>query len=295
MPLDVRSFPYGNLQAYKVYIRPNIYRILFGDNNRYRKVPKNKHAKNIIHLLTVLAKHGVCTTWEIAKKENRNDMEGVRAKEKEYRRLIIGRDDKKKHNPGLLEQSIVVQHGVIHSKGGTAAQYRLSLHGILCCIDILDLNDSEMDKIAVTYSDMLPRVFGRWNQLKSILGKDVYKIRILSKGIISDNLIPLCESDYPLSEIMSFIHVKYQHKFENIAEKELAEQISLWFYTNLLHHSIKKNDDMDRTDGKNIDHFKLAKVLTKEPNLKGWYDQFLTETKRYYKTQYFTIKNFNIS
>lgn len=104
---------------------------------------------------------------------------------------------------------------------------------------MLDLNDAAIDKIATVYSDILPRVFGRWDFLKSILGKDVYKIRILSKGIISDNLVPLCESDYQLFEIMSFIHVKYQQKFENIEEDELAEQISLWFYTNLLYNPIK--------------------------------------------------------
>lgn len=108
MPIDLRSFPYGNLQAYKMYVRPNIHQILYGDNN-YRKIPKNKHAENIIHLLTILVENGSCTTWKIAKKENGNNMERLRTKEKEYRRLIIGRDDKKKHNVGLLELSLIVK------------------------------------------------------------------------------------------------------------------------------------------------------------------------------------------
>ena len=295
MPLDIRSFPYGNLQAYKTYIRPNLNRILFGDYNSYRKIPKNKHAENIIHLLTVMAKYGAGTTWEIAKKQKRNNIEGIRTKEKEYRRLIIGRDDKKKHNPGLLEQSVIVQSGVIHNRGGPAAQYRLSLHGVLCCMDIFDFSDTEIDILAATYSEILPKVFGQWDFLKSIIGKEVYKIRILSKGIIADNMIPFCESDYPLYEIMSFIHIKYQQKSENITEQELAEQISLWFYTNLLYNSIKNTaNNKEKATDETILTSKLSQVLVKDPNLKKWYDNFLKEIKKYHKKNYFVIKNFHL-
>ncbi len=220
-----------------MHIRPNIHQILYGDS--YRKIPKNRHAENIINLLEILARNGISTTWQIAKNEIRNDIEKLRTREKEYRRLLIGRNDKKRHNAGLLELGLVVQDGINHDRG-PAAQYRLSLHGVLCCIDILDLNDDAIDQIATIYSNVLPKVFGRWGFLKSILGKDVYKIKILSKGIILDNLVPLQESDFPLSEIMSFIHIKYKQKFENITEGELAEEISFWFYTNLLYSSVKK-------------------------------------------------------
>ena len=290
MLLEKRSFPYGNLQAYKTYIMPNLYRILFQNNNI--KNPKNKHAENILYLLTILSRQGVCTTWQIAKNETSNNMEKLRTKEKEYRRLIIGRNDKKRHNIGLLELGLVVQDGFNFNRA-PAAQYRLSLHGILCCIDILDLDDVEIDKIASTYSDILPKVFGKWEFLRSIVGKDIYKIKILAKGIILDSLIPLQESDFVLSELMSFVHVKYKHKLENIDETELAEQISFWFYTNLLYHS-KKNKQR-KLNRKELFHTKLAKVLSKDTNLKKWYDSFLIEIKNYHKTQYNIIRQFKIS
>ena len=273
-----------------MYIRPNIYRILYGDN--HRKIPKNKHAENIICLLEILAKNGTCTTWQIAKNEIRNNMEKLRTKEKEYRRLIIGRNDKKRHNIGMLELGLVIQDGINYNRG-PAAQYRLSLHGILCCIDILDLDNDTIDKIAAAYSNILPKVFGMWEFLKSLLDNDIYKIKILSKGIISDNLIILQESDYPISEIMSFVHIKYKQKLENIEEEELAEQISYWFYTNLLYRSVK--DINDKNKEKKFFYTKLGKILSKDPNLKKWYNKFLIEVKNYNKTQYFTIRKFKIS
>ncbi|MGH1522437.1 MAG: hypothetical protein ACRBB2_08845, partial [Nitrosopumilus sp.] len=160
-------------------------------------------------------------------------------------------------------------------------------------IDILDLDENTLDQIATTYSNILPKVFGKWDFLKSILNKDIYKIKILSKGIILDNLIPLQESDFPLSELMSFIHIKYKQKFENIDEADLAEQISLWFYTNLLYRSAKKI--RSKTGKQKSFHTMLANVLSKDPNLKRWYNEFLVEVKIHNKNQYFTIKKFQIS
>ena len=290
MPLAVRFFPYGNLQAYKMHIRPNIHQILYG--NSRKKIPKNKHAENIINILEILATNGHSTTWQIAKNRIGSDMEKLRTREKEYRRLLIGRNDKKRHNVGLLELGLVIQDGV-NCDRGPAAQYRLSLHGILCCIDILDLDENTLDQIATTYSNILPKVFGKWEFLKSVLNKDIYKIKILSKGIILDNLIPLQESDFPLSELMSFIHIKYKQKFENIDENDLAEQISLWFYTNLLYCSTKKIHS--KIVKQKSFHTMLAKVLSKDPNLKRWYNKFLVEVKIHNKNQYFIIKKFQIS
>ena len=290
MPLDIRTFPYGNLQSYKIHIRPSIYRMIYGEG--HKKIPKNRHAENIMSLLGILAKNGVSTTWQIAKNENRHDMEKLRIREKEYRRLLIGRDDKKRHNAGLLELGLVVQDGINHDRG-PAAQYRLSLHGILCCIDILDLDEDAIDQIATTYSSILPKVFGRWKFLKSVLDNDIYKIKILSKGIVLDNLIPLQESDSILSEIMSFIHIRYKQKFDNIDEEDLAEQISFWFYTNLLHKSVKNTHS--RNGKKKSFDTKLAEVLSRDQNLKRWYDEFLIDVKNYSKTRYFIIKEFEVT
>lgn len=264
------------------------------------KTPKNKHAENILHLLEALSQHGTSTTWQLAKKENRNNLKGLRTMEKEYRRLIIGRDDKKRHNFGLLEQNLVVRDGINYGRGGAAAQYRLSLHGILCCIEVLDLDNNAIDMLATKYSNVLPKVFGKWDFLKSIIGNDVYKIRILAKGIISDNLVPLREFDFSLSKIMSFIHLKYKQKFENILEEDLAEQISLWFYTNLLYTPIQNIDYQktkvtdDVVGDNNSSCTKLTRVLSQDADLKKWYNKFLSEIKDHYKMHYFAIKKFKI-
>ena len=282
MPFSVRKYPYGNLQAYKMYIRPNLYQVLYGAS--YQKSPKNKHAENVIRLLAFLAKNRTCTTWEIAKDEITSDIQKLRTREKEYRRLIIGRNDKKRHNSGLLELGLVVQDGISHSRA-PAAKYRLSLHGILVCIDVLDLTNDDIDMIATNYSKILPKVFGRWELLKSNLGEVVYKFRILSRGIISDNMIVMEESESTLFEIMSFVHTKYKAKLENIEEEELAEQISFWFYTNLLYHTTRKKNKTTM----------LAKILDKDKKLKKWYNEFLAEVKDFHKVQYYSIKQFKIS
>ena len=272
-----------------MHIRPQIQEILYGDG--HKKILKNKHAENIISLLEILARNGTSTTWQIAKHEIRNDMKKLRTREKEFRRLLIGRNDKKRHNTGLLELGLVVQDGVNLNRG-PAAQYRLSLHGILYCIDTLNLNYDEIDKIATTYSNILPKVFGKWEFLKSVIGEDIYKIKILSKGIILDNLIPLRESDFPLSEIMSFIHIKYNPKFENIEEEELSDQISFWFYTNLLYRPIKQINS--ETKKKESFQSTLAKILNRDLTLKRWFDNFLAEVQNYNKSQYFAIRKFKV-
>jgi len=198
---------------------------------------------------------------------------------KEFRRLLIGRMDHRKRSKGLLDINLVVKDMTVHKKR-PYTRYRLSLHGILYCIDVLDLTDKEIDIIATKYSKVLPKVFGKWDYLKSVIHDDVYKLRILSKGLTVDN-VQIAGSNVPLYELMSFITIKYKKNFESISEQELANQISYWFYTNLLYSPDFRYSKKKETAGTR----KLKIIFEGERELKKWYFDFFQEAKKFYNTR----------
>lgn len=279
---SIQGVHYGNLQAYKFYMRPTAHRV-YGSSIK----TKTKHQENVQKLLQILFLYGTCSTWKIAKIRFHNDISRIRSKEKEYRRLLIGRTDRGKHSEGVLELGLVVKD-YKNIKKITSDHYRLSLHGILYCLDVLNLNNQDIDKMASRYCDILPKIFGKWDFLKSIIGDDVYKLKILSKGLLLDN--QMLESHInPIYELMSFIHIKYKKNYEEITEKSLAEQISYWFYTFLLFD--KTSSDLKK-DQKGIK--KLQKILKNDIEIQKWYLDFFTEAKNYYKQRFQTIKNSGI-
>jgi len=286
MPSDVdQGTFYGNLQSYKYYIRPAAHR-LFGDRTTSKS---NKHFENVQRLLKILAQKGVCTTWDMSKIRFHNDVSLLRAKEKEYRRLIVGRKSRDKRLPGILDMGLIVKDGKSH-KRAPADQYRLSLHGILYCLDVMDLSNNEIDTIVSKYSDTLPKIFGNWEYLKSKLGDDVYKIKILSKGLLLDNLQIDTKSDVPIQEMMYYVQKKYQRNFDNISEEDLADQISYWFYTNLLFERSSNLHKKKKLSGKQ----KLNDILKEKKDLEKWYNKFLKEVGRYYAKRNLRIRNFSL-
>ena len=62
-------------------------------------------------MLHVLAIKGSLTTWDMAKVELANEMSKIRTREKQYRKFLVGRDDNKRHSPGVLEIGLVVIQG----------------------------------------------------------------------------------------------------------------------------------------------------------------------------------------
>ena len=150
---------YGNLLSYKYYMRPTAQR-MYGSSWR----TEAKHHKNIQRLLEILALNGTCTTWDMAKLDLPE--EGVRGREKEIRRLLTGRTDRGKRSSGALELGLITVDGGGSGSDSSPNRYRLSLHGILYCLDTLMLNENDMDKIASRYASALPRLFGRWDQLR---------------------------------------------------------------------------------------------------------------------------------
>jgi len=282
MAESVQGTHYGNLLAYKYYMRPTAHK-LYGSSSK----SKIKHHENIQKLLQILLTNGICTTWEMAKIRFHNDVSAVRTKEKEYRRLLIGRIDRGKHSEGVLDLGLVVKDKNSVQKK-ISDQYRLSLHGILYCLDVLDLSHKDIDKMASKYADVLPKIFGKWDFLKSNIGDDVYKLQILSKGLLLDN--PAMKNPFnPIYELMSFIHIKYQRNYESISEKDLADQIAYWFYTFLLFQRPTSNKDITQNGIK-----RLQNIIEKDVEIQKWYLEFFKEAENYYQQRFQTIKNSGI-
>nr|NIU02188.1 hypothetical protein [Nitrosopumilaceae archaeon]NIU86450.1 hypothetical protein [Nitrosopumilaceae archaeon]NIV66810.1 hypothetical protein [Nitrosopumilaceae archaeon]NIX62789.1 hypothetical protein [Nitrosopumilaceae archaeon] len=167
-----------------------------------------------------------------------------------------------------------------------ADQYRLSLHGILYCLDVLDLSDKQIDIMATKYSEILPMVFGKWDYLKGIIGKGVYRLKILAGGLFMDNIQISSITKFPIYELMTYLNVKYQNNFEQINEEDLANQISYWFYTTLLVPS-----KLGRTKQRSsFEVRQWKKILSSDIDLKRWYYRFVNDAIKFYTNRFKSIK-----
>ncbi len=261
MPLSTQH-THGNLMSYKVYVRPAVHR-MYGYNTK----TASKHQKNVHMLLQALFAHGTGTTWDLAK-VRRLKAAAIREQEKVYRRLLVGRTDRGRYSGGLLDAGLVVRDDdAQEGKNSPYARYRLSMYGILYCVDVLEPTKKETDSMVRQYAFLLPRVFGMWKPLKHVLGREAAYdgLKILSKGLYLNN-ISMARTDSPLYELMSFIHVKYRHRFESISQHDLSEQVSYWFFTFLLY----------------LDPKSLKAVLAQDEQLHKWYKDFFRQAKSYY-------------
>ena len=284
MPLE-NDEVYGNLQNYKMYLRPNAY-AHYGSPDGKKSV-LNKHQQNVQNLLKIMSKNESMTTWDLAKISISNDISKLREREKIYRRLLVGRKDKGKHSDGILDLGLVIKDGK-SLKTGIADKYRLSLYGILYCIDASSIDKNEIDKIAEKYFRILPKVFGKWEYLKSKIGDRVYGIKLLANGLLADNPQIQVQPGIPFYELMSYLHIKYQRNFEHISEKKLAEQISYWFYINLLYQPIQKGSNA------NTGINSLKYIFEGDTELKKWFMIFFKESKKYYYKRYNVLKRSEI-
>jgi len=284
MPFEYES-TFGNLQNYKLYLRPNAH-IHYGSHSK-NKSEQSKHQQNVQTLLKIMSKNESMTTWDLAKISIPDDMSKLREREKIYRRLIVGRKDKGKHSDGILNLGLVTKDGQ-SLKRGIADKYRLSLYGILYCIDVLDLSKKEIDKIAEKYSRVLPKVFGKWDYVKSKIGDRAYGLKLLANGLLADNPQIQVQPGIPFYELMSYVHIKYQRNFENISEAQLAEQISYWFYANLLYQPVGKNDSNP------VGIQSLSPLFAEDPQLKKWFLCFFRDCTKYYRERYSVLKKSDI-
>ncbi|QMU54772.1 MAG: hypothetical protein GKS07_07730 [Nitrosopumilus sp.] len=284
MPLE-SDVTYGNLQNYKLYLRPSAH-AHYGSPDE-RKSVLSKHQQNVQNLLKIMSKNESMTIWELAKISVPNGMSKLREREKIYRRLIVGRKDKGKHSDGILDLGLVVKDGKSF-KTGTADKYRLSLYGVLYCIDVLALENNEIDNLAKKYFKVLPKVFGKWEYVKSKIGSRVYGIRLLAGGLLADNPQIQVQQGIPFYELMSYIHIKYQRNFEHIEEDNLAEQMSYWFYINLLYRPVQKDDTL--TAGIHG----LDEIFDGDAGLKKWFIIFFKESKKYFYQRYSILRKSEI-
>ena len=273
----------GNLESYKLYTRPTAHR-LYG--SVFLHTTSSKHKKNVQQVLEILSLNGPLTTWEMAKIKLAGDLSKTKTKEKEYRRLLVGRIDRGNHSDGILHVGLIMKDGKRYERN-PGDRYRLTLHGILYCLDVLGMTKNQIDIMAEKYAHVLPKVFGKWDFLKSVIDDDVYKLRILSKGLLLNNLEIALRLDSPMHELMSYLTIKYKKNFEYSTEEDLANQISLWFYTNLLYN---KNNTK-----KNSSNSKLQKILDLDNDLRQWYLEFCKESKLYYKKSLDNISLINFS
>jgi hypothetical protein len=285
MPLE-NDVMYGNLQNYKMYLRPNAH-LHYGASDKKRSI-LSKHQQNVQNLLKIMSKNESMTTWEFAKISVPDDMSKLREREKIYRRLLVGRKDKGKHSDGILDLGLVIKDGK-SLKTGIADKYRLSLYGILYCMDALNFDNNEIDKVAEKYFKVLPKVFGKWEYVKSKVGDRIYGIRFLANGLLADNPQIQVQSGIPFYELMSYVHIKYLRNFEHISEDMLAEQISYWFYINLLYRPTQKDDvKITGIDG-------LNPVFDDNAELKKWFLVFFKESKKYYYERYNVLRKSEIA
>ena len=276
---------YGNLHAYKMYTRPMAQKI-FGTVS-FRKKTGPKHHENIQTILEILALNGTLTTWGMAK-THLKDSTNIRTKEKEYRRLLLGRSSRGKHLPGLMDVGLIVKDGKSMLKA-PADQYRLSLHGVLYCLDVLDLTDKQIDTMAEKYGHVLPMVFGKWSYLKKFISNEVYRLKILAGGLFMDNLQIANISNFPVFELMTYLNIKYQNNFEQIDERDLANQISYWFYTTLLVPS-KLKSSKKRTSLE----IKQWKKIFADSELEKWYYEFVDEAIKFYEKRFKSMKKLQL-
>lgn len=271
-----------SLLSYKYFIRPTVHK-LYGDS-----APENKHQKNVQEIIRMLAKNGPMTTWEMAKLTHGVDMVQLRTKEKEYRRLLKGRVDRGQTSQGIIDLNLVVVDGV-STKRNPGNYYRLSLFGILYCLDVLRFNHDEIDLLAKNYREILPFVFGKWEFLKSILGNDAYMINMLGKGMLFDNPNLITILNPAFFELITYFNIKSNTVSTSLNEKKLAELISLWFYISLLYFppltSKKKIRDQN---------IFLKKVLDNDKFLNDWFTDFLTEAQSYYDERSKLVRDVSI-
>ncbi|MCY4252386.1 MAG: hypothetical protein OXU37_00475 [Thaumarchaeota archaeon] len=256
---------HGNLLSYKLYTRPRA-QAAYGHGR-----PQTARELNAQRILGALAARGLSSAWEIAKVRFPNDNEHSRRKEKEFRRILQGRTDRGRHSPGMADSELVA----VEESDGTQ-RYRLTPHGMLYCIDSLGLGSAQIDKMAAAYAAVIPRVFGRWDELKEALGEDAYKVRVLARGMLLDNPSVHRHASSPIYELMSYLQLKYHRNFEVMREDDFAEQVSYWYYTYILYDPAPTAARAKRR----------VRLLTNAlGGMRKWYSEFVEEANAHYRAR----------
>ena len=77
---------------------------------------------------------------------------------------------------------------------------------------------------------------------------------------------------------MVFLNIHYKKGFDFITEKDLAEQISYWFFIYLL-YSLRRRDEKVR---KKSGIVKLKKIFRADKDLEKWFLDFVSKARQYF-------------
>lgn len=265
----------GNLKSYKNYTLPAA-RSMYGEQITLDSL--TKHQRNIRDILEILAIHGEMSTWDMAKTSKLRDMQYIRSREKEYRRLLIGRIDRGKKSSGTIDLGLVIKYLPQNNMG---AVYRLSIHGLLYTISALDLTPSDYASMARSYSGVLPLIFGKWDLLKAEIKHPETFLKSIAHGHFFDNVYVLQKQILPISELYQYLQIKYGRYFEKIEESDLAEELSFMFYTDML---------VSR-DGTDNSIMQLKKIFSRDMEIRNWYEKFLNDFILFYQTKFAALRD----
>ena len=217
------------------------------------------------------------------------DPSKIRTKEKEYRRLLVGRNDRGNHSNGILDLNLVTIDS-ISIKRNPGNRYRLTLFGILYCLDVMNFSEKEMDIVAKNYEVLLPLVFGNWNFLKTTIEDAVYNISLLGKGLLFDNLNIIKIENKEFYELISYFNIKANALTPSFNEQKIGELISLWFYITILYFP----NLLTKTKNKDSKKY-LKKILKNNLEIKRWFSDFVIEAQTFYKQRSKIIERISIA
>lgn len=261
---------FGNLKAYRNQVYPTA--IELAGSRSFRKSLLPKHKQNVQEMLELLAINGKMTTWDLAKISHVLNVHSIRARDKIFRRLLVGRIDRGNIRPGVLDVGLVIKDGFNENNSHL---YRLSLHGLLYCFSIFDFTHKEIEKVVNAYSDYLPMIFNNWYVINKYFENSINVLQSIGTHYTFENDYTTKLSSLPFDEINRYIHTKYVNSYESILESDFANQISFWFFTNLPISHIMSRNNIDVS----ISNWKY--LFDEVPELKLWYFSFLTEIKNH--------------
>lgn len=264
---------FGNIQAFRNLVFP-VSEELFGSRS---STSLSKHKQYVQEMLKLLSLHGSMTTWDLAKNSIILDLDSMRSRDKVFRRLLLGRTDRGKSSPGVLDIGLVTS---TNSVSMPSNKYRLSAHGLLYCLAVLDLSNDEIDRIVSNYSDIFPKIFGKWHLINSYFKNSIDLLKEIGNAHVYENRHLVKFTDFPFVEINDYIHTKYVDFYESISESDFADAVSYWFFTNL--------PIVYLLSGKNTNELleNWMCLFEEDLDLKHWYYSFLLEMKNFYLVRF---------
>lgn len=216
-------------------------------------------AKNICAILWSLTT-GPKTVSEIVNNDGYSP-ENKRKKSRHdiYYRLLTGNQ---KSVPSLIEKEVVIEYDKITSSKPTQ-RFGLTLFGVFYCVALFSKSAylKTLDNIAISYPNLLPLVFGKWDYLKKKIGSE----RRVLLGLAN---IKNSSLDSPLTNTRALYLVGHS------TNNPYVDEVTLWFYGKI------SNIFSSRA---------LASIIRGDKEIFEWYYQVLKNLTIVNKEEYYHI------